>query len=71
MAFFPPLVGYLRGEQWAGSRYSTLRVTDVMLTPLGEVETAVRLLPLYASLAILSAGCAFLLGVGARTLYKK
>lgn len=71
MAFFPPFVGYLRGEQWAGTRYSTLRVSDVLLTPLGEVETAVQLLPFYVVSAVFSAGCAFLMGVGARTLYEK
>lgn len=71
MAFVPPAVGYLRGEEWAGERYSTLRVSDVLLTPIAELETAVRLLPFYATLAFISASCAFVLGMGARTLYEK
>lgn len=71
MAFVPPVVGYLRGEAWAGERYSTVRVSDAMLTPVAELETAIRLLPFYATLAVLCASGAFGLGAGARTLSER
>lgn len=71
MAFVPPIVGYLRGEEWAGTRYSTLRISDALLTPMAELETAIRLLPFYVAIALPSATCAFLLGAGARTFYEK
>lgn len=71
IAFFPPLIGYLRGEKWAGSRYSTFRLTDVMLTPRGEIDTAIQLLPLYLLLSIILGGGVFLLGFSARRIYDK
>jgi hypothetical protein len=71
MAFVPPIVGYLQGEEWAGTRYSTFRISDAMLTPMAELETAIRLLPFYAAIALPSATCAFLLASRARTFYEK
>jgi hypothetical protein len=68
MAFFPPVVGYLRGENYSSPRYTTVRLSEVLLTPRSELEVAVESIPVFLLGALLFGGGAFLVGAGARRL---
>lgn len=68
MAFLPPIIGYLKGLEWANPRYSTVRLSDVMMTPAAEIGAAVRLLPVYVLFAVILGSGAFLAGTIAKKL---
>ena len=66
ISFVPPLVAYLRGLKFAESRYTTIRMTQVLYTPEKELQVAVGQVPFLLIVALLFGGVAFLLGAGAR-----
>ncbi|PSQ42939.1 hypothetical protein BRD07_02740 [Halobacteriales archaeon QS_9_68_42] len=68
MTIFPPVVGYLRGKKYSSPRYTTVRLSDVLLTPRSELELAVESIPMFLLGALLFGGAAFLVGAGARRL---
>ena len=69
ISFIPPLVAYLRGLKFAGSRYSTIRMSQAEYTPEKEFEVAVGQVPFLLIVALLFGGVAFLLGAGARRAF--
>jgi len=71
MALFPPVVGYLRGEKYSSPRYTTVRLSEVLLTPGKELEVAVGTVPYLLLGALLFGGGAFLVGAGARRLCER
>ena len=68
MAFFPPAVAYLRGREYAGSRYSTVRLSQALYAPDTELGVAIEAVPYLLVGALLFGGAAFLVGAGARRL---
>ena len=68
MAIFSPAVAYLRGREYSGSRYSTIRLNDALHTTGTELELAVESIPVFFLGALLFGGGAFLVGAGARRL---
>lgn len=71
ISFVPPLVGYLRGLELAGSRYTTIRMGQAEYTPEKELQVAVGQVPFLLIVALLFGGVAFLLGAGARRAFKR
>ena len=71
MALFPPVVGYLRGEKYSSPRYTTVRLSEVLLTPGKELEVAVGTVPYLLLGALLFGGGGFLVGAGARRLSER
>ena len=68
MAFFPPAVAYLRGREYAGGRYSTVRLSGALYTPGRELGVAIGVVPYLLVGALLFGGGTFLVGAGARRL---
>ena len=68
MAFFPPAVAYLRGREYAGSRYSTVRLSQALYAPDTELGVAIEQVPYLLLGALLFGGAAFLVGAGAGRL---
>ena len=68
MAICPPVVAYLRGREYSGSRYSTIRLSDALHTTGTELGVAIEQVPLLLVGALLFGGAAFLVGAGARRL---
>jgi len=62
MAFFPPAVAYLSGREYAGARYDTTSVSDVLNPPVTELGIAIESIPYHLIGALLFGGGAFLFG---------
>ena len=71
VAIFPPAVAYFRGREHAGGRYSMISLSDALLSPISEFESAVGQAPYLLVGALLFGGAAFLAGVGARRLLER
>ena len=68
VAILPPVVAYLRGREYSGSRYSTIRLSDALHTTGTELELAIETVPYLLVGALLFGGAAFFVGAGARRL---
>ena len=71
MAIFPPVVAYLRGREYSGSRYSTIRLSDALHTTGTELGVAIGTVPYLLVGALLFGGGVFLVGAGARRLLER
>ena len=62
MAFFPPVVAYLSGMEHASDRYSTIRVSGALNSPVTELGIAIESIPYLLIVVLLFGGGAFLFG---------
>jgi hypothetical protein len=62
MAFFPPVVAYLSGMEYTWTRYTTIRLSDALWSPVTELNVAIELVPYLLIVVLLFGGGAFLFG---------
>jgi len=62
MAFFPPVVAYLSGMEYTWTRYTTIRLSDALWSPVTDLNVAIELVPYLLIVVLLFGGGAFLFG---------
>lgn len=71
MAFFPPAVAYLGGREHAGGRYSTVRLSQALYSPVTELKVAIEQVPLLLIGVLFFGGGAFLFGARVKRLFER